>query len=109
MNQRAARVAAHALEPDGPDSFLSWGFFDTIFEQKEYIETYVIEELARKMIEENPALGEEFDAWKEDHPDADPRAIRHWLYRRSPYWDHTKNLYPVGRIMDRSTVEAVLD
>jgi len=27
MNQRAARVAAHALEPDGPDSFVQWGFF----------------------------------------------------------------------------------
>jgi len=109
MNQRAARVAAHALEPDGPDSFLSWGFFDAIFEQKEYIETYVIEELARKMIEENPALGDELDAWKKGHTHADPREIRHWLYRRSPYWDHTKDLYPVGRILDRSTVEAVLD
>ena len=36
MNQRASRVAAHILEPKGPDSYVHWGFFDTIMEQKEY-------------------------------------------------------------------------
>ena len=35
MDQEAANVAIHLLEPNGPNSFLYWGFFNSIFEQKE--------------------------------------------------------------------------
>jgi hypothetical protein len=31
MDQRAAKVAVHWLEPDAPDSAVQWGFFDAIF------------------------------------------------------------------------------
>lgn len=110
MEQRAARVAAHALEPDGPDSFVSWGFFNAIFEQKEYIESYVIEDLARKMMATDENLAREFEEAKAADPEMakDPRAIRRWFYRRTPYWDDRIGVYPVGKIVDRATVEAVL-
>ena len=39
MNQRTARVIASILEPAAPDSYVHWGFFNAIFEQKEYSET----------------------------------------------------------------------
>src|SRR5438876_3290903 len=32
-----------------PDSLLAWGFFNAIFERKEYAEPYVMESLARDM------------------------------------------------------------
>jgi len=38
MNQRANQVAIHLLEPRTRDSFIHWGFFNTIFGQKEYFE-----------------------------------------------------------------------
>ncbi|MCK7537090.1 MAG: hypothetical protein MZV63_42085 [Marinilabiliales bacterium] len=61
MNQRTALVIAHLLEPIAPDSYLRWGFFNPIFERKEYVETYVMEKMAREMIEENPKLKVEYE------------------------------------------------
>jgi hypothetical protein len=69
MNQRTARVIAHILEPKAPDSYLYWGFFDAIFEQKEYAESYVMESLARKMLAEDPELKKEFEQMKTNNPD----------------------------------------
>ncbi|HYN83631.1 MAG TPA: M14 family metallopeptidase, partial [Pyrinomonadaceae bacterium] len=48
MAQPAARAALHALEPSAPDSLVSWGFFNPVFEQKEYAENYILERLARE-------------------------------------------------------------
>lgn len=98
MNQRAARVAANILEPMAVDSYVYWGFFDPIFERKEYVESYVAEEMAREMIAADSTVLDEFDAWKEANPNADAWAKRFWFYRRSPYWDSEKNVYPVGRL-----------
>ncbi|MFQ5512639.1 MAG: M14 family metallopeptidase, partial [Candidatus Krumholzibacteriia bacterium] len=68
MNQPAARVAAHVLEPEAPDSYVRWGFFDAIFEQKEYAESYVMEKMAREMLANDPGLRSEFEAKKKDDP-----------------------------------------
>ena len=48
--QPHARLAAQLLEPEAPDSLTSWGYFDTVFEQKEYMEDYVLEAVAEKML-----------------------------------------------------------
>ena len=42
LAQAAANVAVHLQEPQSNDSFAYWGFFNAIFEQKEYGEGYVI-------------------------------------------------------------------
>lgn len=104
--QRAGRVAVHALEPQGPDSFVHWGFFDPIFEQKEYAEAYVMEGMAREMLAADPELRREF----EERRAADPvfagsqAAVLDWFFRRTPYWDDRLNVYPVGRIVDPAAV-----
>ena len=110
MNQRASRVAAHILEPNAPDSFLRWGFFDAVFEQKEYAESYVMEEVARDMLKNDPSLHTEFTEWKKQNVEAaaDPDRVRNWFYRRSPWWDDRMGIYPVGRIFDRATVTRIL-
>jgi hypothetical protein len=107
LAQRAARVAAHLLEPVAPDSLVRWGFFDTIFQQTEYVESYVIESLARRMLEDDPDLAEAFAARRESDPDfaEDPAAIRQWFYERTPYYDTRRNIYPVGRIDGREVVD----
>ena len=43
-----ARLVMHLLEPQAPDSFAAWGFFNACFEQKEYMEPYVAEQIARE-------------------------------------------------------------
>jgi hypothetical protein len=109
MNQPAARVAAHILEPAGPDSYVYWGFFDAVFEVKEYVESYVIEAMAREMLADS-ALARAFAEQQRTDPEfaADTGAIRRWFHRRTPYWDDRVGVYPVGRIAVRADVEALL-
>jgi len=100
LAQQLAKLAINLLEPQAPDSLVAWGFFNAIFEQKEYGEHYVLETLARKMMADDPKLAAEFQ--KKLATDAafasSPAARLEFFYQRSPYWDQQMNLYPVGRI-----------
>jgi hypothetical protein len=101
LNQRAARVAINALEPEAPDAFAAWGFFDAIFEQKEYAEDYVMEPIASSMLAKDPKLKQEFETkLAEDTAFAhSPGARLNFFYQHSPYWDPQVNSYPVARLM----------
>ena len=103
LDQPAAKLVLHLLEPDGPDSLLRWGYFDAIFEQKEYGEDYVLEPLAREMLARDPKLKEEFEAKLAGDPvfAANAHARLDFFYRRSPYWDARYDVYPIGRIYER--------
>src|SRR2546426_982458 len=107
MNQRAARVAVHALEPEAPDAFVAWGLFDAIFEQKEYAENYVMETMARDMLAKDPQLKKEFEARLERDTSFahSPAARLRFFYERSPYWDSEMNRYPVVRLMTNARLE----
>jgi len=110
MNQRNAQVAAHILEPEGPDSYVYWGFFDTIFEQKEYVSSYVMEEMAREMLASDEGMRKEFEEKRMDPEFAgDSRAILNWFYERTPYWDEYKDVYPVGKIHRAAELRSLLD
>ena len=97
--QPKARLVMHLLEPQAPDSFLSWGFFNAVFESKEYMEDYVIEQVAEKMLQEDPSLRVEFENKLRADPDfaKDPRKRLAFFYRRHPSWDDRQNLYPIFR------------
>jgi len=101
-DQRTARIIAHIFEPASPDSYLAWGFFNAIFEMKEYFETYSMEEYARKMIAEDLILKTEFEIWLENHPEmkSNQWGQLEWFYRRSPWWDSRKDGYPVGKVIE---------
>ena len=98
-DQPSSAVVVHLLDPRGPDSFASWGFFDVIFEQKEGVSAHVMERLALEMLESDPSLRPQFEKALED-PEfaASPRRRLGWFHRRSPYWDEHLGLYPVGLI-----------
>jgi murein tripeptide amidase MpaA len=103
LEQEAANVAIHLLEPESQDSLLYWGFFSAIFEQKEYGEAYVVEKLARKMLAEDAALKTEFEEkLKVEAFAKNPQARLRFFYERSPYYDKRIGLYPVGRILVKS-------
>ncbi|MGI8788671.1 MAG: M14 family metallopeptidase [Pyrinomonadaceae bacterium] len=101
--QEAANVAIHLLEPMSPDSFVYWGFFNTVFEQKEYAEGYVLEKLAREMLSKNANLRREFEEKLKDENFAkNPRARLNFFYERSPYYTNQRvGFYPVGRITQK--------
>ncbi len=101
LNQRLSKVAIHWLEPDAPDSALRWGFFDPIFEQKEYGEGYVLETLAREEMAKDPALKAEFEHRIQTDPRfaASPTARLEFFYERSPWFlENRVGVYPVGRL-----------
>ncbi len=99
MNQRSAIVAAHLLEPQAPDSLVSWGFFDAVFEQKEYAEAYVMEKVARDMMAKDPNLRSEFLAALTDPAFAgSPSRRLDFFFQRSPWQDDQIGLYPIGLV-----------
>ena len=59
--QPKARLVMSLLEPQAPDSFVSWGYFSAAFERKEYMENYVTEAVARQMLSQDAALKAEFE------------------------------------------------
>jgi hypothetical protein len=101
LAQEAANVAIHLLEPNGPDSFVYWGFFNSIFETKEYGEAYIVEKLANEMLANDTALKEEFDRRLLDPAfNRSPQARLRFFYERSPYYLNQKvGVYPVGRVI----------
>ena len=103
LDQRAAQLAIHMLEPQAPDALVRWGFMNAIFEQKEYAESYVIERMARDMMESDPSLREKFAIWKENNNQTanNPYAVWDWFYSHSQYWDANISIYPVGRLMNK--------
>ena len=106
MNQHSNRLIAHLLEPDGPDSFVKWGFWNNIFERKEYGEDYMLETIARQMLRDDPALEAEFRQYLADNPSlAENRWARlYFFYARTPYWEDDVNLYPVGKLAEKTAL-----
>jgi hypothetical protein len=102
-DQRTVRVIVHLLEPESPDSFVRWGFFNAFFERKEYAEPYIMEPTARKMMQRDPALREEFYKKLEEDEEFrnDPSARLEFFYQRSPYVDVSEKVYPITRIVDQ--------
>ncbi len=99
MRQSRAYAIMHLLEPSAPDNLLQWGFFNSIFEQKEYSESYVMEKMARDMLVKDPVLKAEFEnKRKTDSTFTDPESILNWFYQKSPYWDYRLGVYPIGKI-----------
>ena len=96
--QTKSQLAMTLLEPRDPDSLVSWGYFATAFEQKEYMEAYVAEEVGEEMLRKDPALRREFEQRLEDPEFArNPTARLDFFYRRHSSWDERLNLYPVFR------------
>lgn len=108
-NQRAVRVLVNLLEPKAPDSFLFWGFFNSIFERKEYFEDYVMEKTAQEMIEKDPVLRKTF--FEKVNSDSvfanDPYKRLEYFYRLSPYFDQSWNVYPIMRLNEKTELKTL--
>jgi hypothetical protein len=100
LAQARSRIAIALLEPQAPDSLAAWGEFNGAFEQKEYMEEYVAEDVAREQLKRDPALAAEFQRKLATEPDfvRDPAARLEFFARRHASWDEQLNLYPVFRV-----------
>ena len=101
-DQDLGDLAMLLLEPGSPDSFFQWGFFLESLQRTEYVEDYVMEPMARAMLDADPALKAEFEAaLAADSALAEsPQERLQWFYERTPFFDDEYRLYPVGRSLD---------
>jgi hypothetical protein len=100
IGQSLARLVVALFEPQAPDSFAAWGFFNACFEQKEHMEPYVAEQIAQEMLDKDPGLSTEFaDKCKREAGfAASPNARLEFFLRRHASWDARYNLYPILRL-----------
>lgn len=99
-HQPGIRYLLETLEPEGPDSFFNWNFFDTILQQKEHFSPYVWEDKVLELMQANPKLKTDFEAKKfNDQAFANNwYAQLDWWHKHSKYYEKAHMQYPVYRI-----------
>lgn len=98
IRQPNSFLVLYLFEPLSRDSFLSWGFFNAHFEQKEYMEAYVTEEVAREMLKDEKISREFEEKLKEKAFAQSPEMRLEFFYRQHPSWDERFALYPVFQV-----------
>jgi hypothetical protein len=98
--QRTLRVIVNLLEPLSGESYIKWGYMNSVFDRAEYYENYVMEKIAETMLSEDPELEKEFnDKLAEDETFGDDAQARlNFFYERSPYYDSHYLVYPIMRV-----------
>lgn len=98
--QPLARLVMALLEPQAPDSYAAWGYFNACFEQKEQLEPYVAEQVALDVLEANADLKIAFARKLEEDSAfaANPSARLDFFLRHHVSWDDRYMLYPILRI-----------
>ncbi|MCP4412557.1 MAG: M14 family metallopeptidase [Gammaproteobacteria bacterium] len=96
-DQPLGRLVVALLDPRGPDSFFSWGFFNQMFQRTEYIENYAMIPLIKAMIKSDKNLESQFQVRKKQDKEfaEDPKAQLRWFYERSEFYDKKYLMYPV--------------
>ncbi|QCX38000.1 hypothetical protein FF125_05955 [Aureibaculum algae] len=98
-NQPGVRYLLETLEPQGPDSFFNWNFFDTILQQKEGFSPYVWEDLAKEILDNNSALKKTFEDKRANDDDFANNwyAQLKWIHTHSDYYEKAHMEYPIYR------------
>jgi hypothetical protein len=102
MNQSANRFLVEVLEPQGPDSYFSWNFFDGILGQKEGFSSYAFEDIATQYLKDHPDLKSKL----EERRAADSAFAKSasaqldFVYKNSPFYEPAHMRYPVFRIIN---------
>ncbi len=98
--QNGVRYIVETLEAEATDSFFNWNFFDTILEQKEHFSSYVFEDIAEKLLLENPTLRDLLRQKMTTDQDfaESPEAQLDFVYKNSPYYETAHLKLPVYKV-----------
>ncbi|NCT10307.1 MAG: hypothetical protein GW772_09555 [Flavobacteriia bacterium] len=99
-NQKGVRFLLETLEAEATDSFFNWNFFDTILQQKEGYSSYVFEDIAEKLLIENPLLKSKFEEkFKTDTSFVkNPKWQLDFIYENSPHFEKAFQLLPIFKV-----------
>jgi hypothetical protein len=100
IHQNGVRYIIETLEAEATDSFFNWNFFDTILEQKEHFSAYVFEDIAEKLLLENPTLRDLLKQKMNTDKDfaESPEAQLDFVYKNSPYYESEHLKLPVYKV-----------
>jgi hypothetical protein len=92
-------VAVALFEPESKESLASWGFFNSRLERREYMEDYVAESEARRILSAESGVRQEFEKRLQESAEfrASPSERLDFFYQRHPSWDSRLDLLPVYR------------
>ncbi len=98
-DQPLGMLAMLLLEPESPDSYFQWGFMLEVLNRTEYVEAYIMEPMAQRMLDEDPSLAEAFRTKLLEDPvfAGSPRQRLQWFYAQTPFYDREYRLYPIAR------------
>jgi hypothetical protein len=92
-------IAVQLIEPESPDSMVSWGLLSAVLERKEYISVETLEGLVQQLLKDKKTAAEWKRSLKDESFAADDSQRYLWWYRRTPYWDETVGLLPTMRLL----------
>ena len=96
-NQDAALFLHASLQPRAEDSYLTWNFFDSYLQQKEYFSNYVFKDQIADILDKDQALNEEYQLRKstdEKFRNSEWDQL-YFIYSRSPYFEQTFMRLPI--------------
>ncbi len=102
VRQKGIRYLLETLEPEAPDSFFNWNFFDMILQRKEGFSPYVFEDLATQILKDDANLRSRFELLKKE----DENFKNSWydqlnfIYENSKYQEDAYMKYPVCRTVE---------
>ncbi len=99
-DQKGFRYLMETLEPEAPDSFFNWNFFDTILQQKEGFSPYVWEDKAAALLQNDDELRIRFEEQKKDTAFANNWYTQlDWIYKQTNHYEKAHMRYPVYRVL----------
>jgi hypothetical protein len=98
--QKGRRYLSEALEAKSNDGFFAWNFFDAVLQQKEWFSDYAFEEVAEKILIEDPQLKSKLESEKLKNSEL---KNNHWqqlnyIFQNSKYKEKSHFQYPVYKI-----------
>ncbi len=92
------RFILEMLEPEGPDSYFNWNFFDAVLQQKEWYSDYVFEDRAAELLEKDSGLKADFELMRQSKDSTTPQEQLSWIYKNSPHYEKEYNRLPVFKV-----------
>ncbi len=102
VNQESNFFIVNQLEPEGPDSYFRWNFFDPCLEDREWFSPHpVLEDKIAKYLNETPASRKMLDDAIRANPKMaeDRTAQMYFVYTQCGLANKWVNRYPVVRVM----------
>lgn len=100
LNQSKKRFIVETLEPEAPDSYFNWNYFDEVLQQKEWFSSYVFDAKAAEMLKD-PKIKKVYDEMMVKDPTFSESTMNqlYFLYRNSEHYEGERHMiYPVFRI-----------